>query len=140
MFKRILVPVDVSEPETARPGLERAVALAQASNGTIRLIYVRSVIPVSYMEFIPPDFDTGAQKDAEDKLAAIAAGVPLPKDRVSHLVTLGGVYHDVLQEAEKIGADLIVIGSHRPTMATYLIGSNAATIVRHAKCSVLVVR
>ena len=53
---------------------------------------------------------------------------------------MGGVYHDVLQEAEKIGADLIVVGSHRPTMATYLIGSNAAAIVRHAKCSVLVVR
>jgi nucleotide-binding universal stress UspA family protein len=35
---------------------------------------------------------------------------------------------------------LIVVGSHRPTMATYLLGSNAKTIVRHAKCSVLVVR
>jgi nucleotide-binding universal stress UspA family protein len=33
-----------------------------------------------------------------------------------------------------------VIGSHRPSMAIYLIGSNAARIVRHAKCSVLVVR
>jgi nucleotide-binding universal stress UspA family protein len=33
-----------------------------------------------------------------------------------------------------------VVGSHRPTMATYLLGSNAKTIVRHAKCSVLIVR
>ena len=38
------------------------------------------------------------------------------------------------------GADLIVIGSHRPAMSTYLLGSNAKTIVRHAKCSVLVLR
>ena len=45
-----------------------------------------------------------------------------------------------LAEAEDWGADLIVVGSHRPTMATYLLGSNAKTIVRHAKCSVLVVR
>ena len=37
-------------------------------------------------------------------------------------------------------ADLIVIGSHRPAMSTYLLGSNAKTIVRHAKCSVLVLR
>ena len=38
------------------------------------------------------------------------------------------------------GYDLIVVGSHRPAMATYLLGSNASTIVRHAPCSVLVVR
>jgi nucleotide-binding universal stress UspA family protein len=53
---------------------------------------------------------------------------------------MGSVYDDVLQEAEKSAADLIVVGSHRPSMATYLIGSNAVRIVRHAKCSVLVVR
>ena len=56
------------------------------------------------------------------------------------MVRLGSVYNEVLDEAEKTGADLVVIGSHRPTMATYLLGSNASTIVRHAKCSVLVVR
>ena len=67
-------------------------------------------------------------------------GIRLPKERVSSAVIMGGVYHDVLQEAERIGADLIVVGSHGPTMATYLIGSNAAAIGRHAECSVLVVR
>ena len=37
-------------------------------------------------------------------------------------------------------ADLVVVGSHRPVMSDYLLGSNAKTIVRHALCSVLVVR
>ncbi len=140
MFRTILVPVDIGDVETSRPALDRAVALAEASGGTIRVIYVRSLVPVSFMEFVPPTFDTAQQGEAEKRLAVIAQGVRLPKERVSSVVTMGGVYHDVLQEAEKIGADLIVVGSHRPTMATYLIGSNAATIVRHAKCSVLVVR
>ena len=53
---------------------------------------------------------------------------------------LGSVYDQVLAEATEFNADLIVVGSHRPSMSTYLIGSNAARIVRHAKCSVLVVR
>jgi nucleotide-binding universal stress UspA family protein len=140
MFKTILVPVDIEDVETARPALDRAVALADASGGTVRLIYVRSLVPVSYMEFVPPDFDAAQQEESAKRLAALAAGVRLPKNRVSSVVTLGGVYHDVLNEAEKIGADLIVVGSHRPTMATYLLGSNAASIVRHAKCSVLVIR
>jgi nucleotide-binding universal stress UspA family protein len=56
------------------------------------------------------------------------------------VVGLGSVYNEVLNQADRIGADLIVVGSHQPSMATYLLGSNAATIVRHAKCSVLVVR
>lgn len=140
MFKKILVPVDIDDIETSRPALDRAVTLADASGGSIRVIYVRSLVPMSFMEFVPPSFDAAQQEDAETRLAALAQEIRLPKERVSSTVTLGGVYHDVLQEAERIGADLIVIGSHRPTRATYLIGSNAATIVRHARCSVLVVR
>lgn len=140
MFKTLLVPVDLAEPETARPALERAIAMARASDGTVRLIHVRSLLPMTYMEFVPPHFDESQQREAEEKLAAVAATVPLPSDRVSSVVHMGSVYNEVLQEAERIGADLIVVGSHRPTMATYLLGSNAATIVRHAKCSVLVVR
>jgi nucleotide-binding universal stress UspA family protein len=140
MFRTILVPVDLDDVETSRPALDRAVALAEASGGTIRLIYVRSLVPMTFMEFVPPNFDAAQQQESEKRLAALVQGIRLPRERVSSVVTLGGVYHDVLEEAEKMRADLIVVGSHRPTMATYLLGSNAATIVRHAKCSVLVVR
>ncbi len=140
MFKTILVPVDLAEVEAAKPAIETAVSLAHGSNGTIRLIYVRSLLPVTYMEFVPPTFDLEQQKDAEAKLADVAAGVPLPSERVSAVVKMGAVYNEVLHEAEAIGADLVIVGSHRPTMATYLLGSNASTIVRHAKSSVLVVR
>ena len=140
MYKTILVPVDLGEIEAARPAIDRAVALADVAGGTVRLIYVRSLAPVTYMEFMPPTFDTEQQDVSEAKLAEVAASVKLPSDRVSAVVRLGSVYNEVLEEAEKTGADLIVIGSHRPTMATYLLGSNAATIVRHAKSSVLVVR
>ena len=140
MFKTILLPVDIAEVETAMPAIERAVGLAGPSGGTMRLVHVRSLLPMAYMEFVPPAFDAGQQAEAEAKLAEIAAGVPLPAGRVSWVVRLGSVYAETLAEAEAIGADLVVVGSHRPSTATYLLGSNAATIVRHAKCSVLVVR
>lgn len=140
MFKTILVPVDLSEVEAAQPAIDKGAALAAISDGTLRLIYVRFIVPVTYMEFMPPAFDDEQQADAEKKLADIAATVKLPSDRVSAVVRFGSIYNEVLDEAEKTGADLVVIGSHRPTMATFLLGSNASTIVRHAKCSVLVVR
>src|SRR5947209_19093063 len=111
MFKTILVPVDVAEIETAKPAIERALALADASNGTLRLVYVRSLLPVTYMEFIPADFDREQQEESETKLAAVAADVPLPEERISSVVLMGSVYNEVLHEADRIGADLIVVGS-----------------------------
>ncbi|MEK8126017.1 universal stress protein [Methylocystis sp. IM4] len=80
------------------------------------------------------------QKDAEKKLAEIAGKLSWPSVTPSTVVRYGAVYPEVLAEAEDWGADLIIVGSHRPGMATYLLGSSAAAIVRHAKCSVLVVR
>jgi nucleotide-binding universal stress UspA family protein len=140
MYKSILVPIDLADIEVARPALDAAVELAGISDGHVRLVTVRSLMPVTYMEYVPPDFDVTAKAEAEKELTALAATLPLPKTRISAVVRIGSVYGEVLDEAKGCAADLIVVGSHRPSMATYLIGSNAKTIVRHATCSVLVVR
>ena len=52
----------------------------------------------------------------------------------------GHAYNTILEVAEKENADLIILASHKPGLIDYFIGSNAAKVVRHAKCSVLVVR
>ena len=52
MFKTILVPIDVNDIETAEPALAQAVAIAQDSDGCLRLIHVRSDFPRSVMEFV----------------------------------------------------------------------------------------
>ena len=140
MFKTILVPVDLAEVEAAKPAIDKAVELAQDSEGSLRLVYVRPVVPVTYMEFMPPAFEEEQQAEAEKTLAELASTVTLPAERVSAVVRFGSIYNEVLDEAEKTGADLVVVGSHRPTMATFLLGSTASTIVRHARCSVLVIR
>jgi nucleotide-binding universal stress UspA family protein len=140
MYKSILVPVDLAEAELAAPAITAAEEFATMSEGTVRLVYVRSLVPVTYMEFVPADFDAGQQADAEAKLAEIAAKVKLPAERVSARVLVGSVHGEVLAEADASGADLVVLGSHEPGMLAYVIGSNASAIVRRAKCSVLVVR
>lgn len=140
MFKKILTPVDLADVNVAQPALTVAVRLATASDGELRLVNVRSLMPVTYMEYVPADFDEKARKEAEIALESIANGLALPRSRISIKIRLGSIYSEVLEEAVQWGADLIVVGSHRPSMATYLLGSNATTIVRHAKSSVLVVR
>ena len=141
MFSSIVVPVDLSEIDIAQPALDRAVALAAMTNASIHLVYVRSILPVTFMEYVPPSFDEEQQEDCEKRMKALAAKLPLSdKSKVTTAVRMGSVYTEVLAEAESAKADLIVIGSHRPAMSTYLLGSNATTIVRHAPCSVMVVR
>lgn len=140
MFKKILAPVDLADMPIAQQALATAVRMAEQSGGEVRLLNVRSLMPVTYMEYVPVDFDDKAKKEAERDLETVAAGLALPRDRVTTCVRLGSIYSEVLDEAASWGADLIVVGSHRPSMATYLLGSNATTIVRHAKSAVLVVR
>jgi nucleotide-binding universal stress UspA family protein len=140
MFKKILIPIDLTESSIAKPALDASVELALQSKGALRLITVETLLPASFMEYVPPEFDKSQEERALAALEQISGGLGFPTDNLSHTVRFGGVYVEILAEASEWGADLIVIGSHRPSMATYLIGSNAKTIVRHAKCSVLVVR
>ncbi|MBE1283761.1 MAG: universal stress protein [Rhodobacteraceae bacterium] len=55
-------------------------------------------------------------------------------------VVEGHVYRSILGFAEDQGVDCIVMGSHKPGLSDYFIGSNAARVVRHAPCAVHVHR
>ena len=140
MFKTILVPVDLAEPELAKPAIDTAVAMARASSGSVRLINVLPMTPVMLAEYVPPDFDTQQRKTAEAALAALARDCGLDARHVSGIVRQGGIYHEVIEEAKALPADLIVMTSHRPDMRSYFLGSNAGHMVRYATCSVLVLR
>jgi len=141
MYKKILVAVDISEADVTQLALDAAVALAKVEHDAqLRLINVQPLVPVAFIDYIPPNFDEEMREATEKDLAGLCGKISYPAERVSSIVRFGAVYPEVLDEAEEWDADLIVVSSHRPTMATYLLGSNAKTIVRHAKCSVLVVR
>ncbi len=140
MYKRILVPVDLSDTELAKPAIDTALVMARASSGSVRLLNVLAMTPVMLAEYVPPDFDSQQRSSAEEALAIIARESGLAADKISSVVRQGGIYHEVLEEAKTMGADLIVMSSHRPAMRTYFLGSNAGHVVRYAKCSVLVVR
>jgi universal stress protein F len=118
MFRKILVAVDLTDADATPNGIAEAVELAKASGGIMRLVNIQPLLPATFMEYVPADFDAEQEKRASAALQD----------------------HEILGEAADWGADLIVVGSHRPVVTDYLLGSNAKTIVRHALCSVLVVR
>jgi len=140
MYKKILVPVDLTEPEFAKPAVDAAVELARASGGVVRIVNVLPMTPVMLAEYVPADFDSQQRKSSEEAIAKLAQDSGFENTRLSTVVRQGGIYHEVLDEAETMQADLIVMVSHRPALKTYFLGSNAGHVVRYATCSVLVVR
>ncbi len=140
MFSKIVVPVDPAEPKFSTPSIESAVNFAKQYDSKIWLVCVLQVLPGLVAEYLPPDYEKTATANAKKKLEEMAAAYGLPEGTVRVLVRNGGVYHEVLDAVDEVGADLIIMNSHRPGMSTYLLGSNAAKVVRHATCSVLVIR
>ena len=141
MYKRILVPIDVREGEVAAEALQSAMALAKAFDSDLRLIHIASpIIPASPMAIIPQSVydDIGIYEKTE--LDAMAEKLDRPRGRITTAVRIGGVYPELLAEAEEWRADLIIVGAHRRSMATFLLGSTAAALSRHAKCTVMIVR
>jgi nucleotide-binding universal stress UspA family protein len=140
MYRQILLPIDLADPNLAKPALDTAVMLAQAYDGTIRVVNVLPLTPVMLAEYVPPDFDVQQRKSSEEALTTIVSEIGIDKSRVSSVVRQGGIYHEILEEAKAMKADLIVMSSHRVGVRTYFLGSNAGHVVRYANCSVMVVR
>jgi len=141
MYADILLPVDLNHASSWSRALPVAVALCQACGARL---HVLTVVPSLGMpivgSYFPDDFEARMRAETDTQLHAfVAAHVPADV-AVQHIVEEGTVYDRILATADKIGADLIVIAAHRPELQDYLIGPNAARVVRHAGCSVLVVR
>ena len=141
MYENILLTVDLTDETSWRKALPAAVEYCRAFGATLHLL---SVVPDFGMtvvaQFFPRDYEQGAIEQAETELRNLSAKHVPAGTEVRHIVAHGTIYQEILNAAEKIGADLIVMASHRPALEDYLLGPNAARVVRHAGCSVLVVR
>lgn len=141
MYKDILLPVDLGHPESWRKAVPTAIHYAQASGSRVHLLtvvpdYGKSIVS----SFFPDNHEEQAMEAAQEGLHKFSEE-NLPADiPTQHIVGYGTAYDEILRYAEKTGCDLIVMASHRPEMQDYLLSPTAAKVVRHAKCSVLVVR
>ena len=140
MFKTVLVAIDLEHSEHNRHILRAAKEVTSANGADVHLLNVVAAAPAIVSQFLHENYEQLASGQAEKGLADLAAALDLEKGKVSCMIRFGTVYEEVLAAAEIVKADLIIAGSHKPDVADYLLGSNAARIARHAECSVLVVR
>ncbi len=141
MYHDILLTVDLNDEASWARALPVAIEEAKASGATLHVV---SIVPDFGMpvvgSFFPDDFEEKALAAVSEKLGAFC-GENIPSEiEVKNIVRHGIVYREILEIAGETGCDLIVIGAHRPELKDYLLGPNAARVVRHANCSVLVVR
>jgi len=136
VFKTIVVPVALSEVEKAQPMLHAARQLG-GEDARIILMSVVEDIPTYVAAELPGGFIDRARQNAHSALSKIADEAGVQADIV---VRSGQASAGILGTAKEKNADAIIIASHQPGFSDYLLGSTAHRVVRHAKCSVLVLR
>lgn len=137
MYGRIIVAVDLEHIEQGRALLQRAATFLD-EGGEIRLLHVLEEVPGYIAAELPSDISERRRAEAVVELRAMID--PKADIRIAHEVRRGAASGQILQAAEDSGAELIMIASHKPGLRDYFIGSTAARVIRHAKCSVLVER
>ena len=141
MLKNILVPIDFNEPSSWEKVFPFATDEARLHGATLHVMtMVPSLHYISRTVELPTNIESTVQKETEQRLATIVKE-NMPDDLSPQLIIRNGsVYEEILQTADQVKADLILMASHKPSAKTYLLGSNAARVVRHAQCSVAVIR
>jgi len=139
VFKRILVAVDVADPDKGRAIAATAADIARGSGADLRIMTVPLMLE-ALRDYVPASVTAGDEAAAMKQLEAIAASIDVPAGKLSVAASTGNIAERTLAEAEAFGADLIVIGPHRPSLAKMILGSNATAILKNARVSVLVAR
>ncbi len=140
MFKNILVAVDLDHDTLVDDLLRAASDIANTHRSQVHLLNVVAAAPAVVSQFLPENYEKMASGKIEKDLAALAATVDLAEGAAASTVRFGDIYQEILAHAGNIGADLIIVASHKPDIGDYLLGTTASRIVRHASCSALVIR
>lgn len=142
MYKQILVPVDLNDKGFSDKALELAVWHAKHSNAQVHLLNVLPGIHMSMVAtYFPKDAAEKMKNDVENQLKQFAVQ-HIPEEVVykAH-VAEGKAYATILDYAEKLGADLIVMPSHkRSKLDKVVLGSVASKVVQNSPINVLVVK
>lgn len=134
MYSNILVPMALDHG-IAEASMKVARRLL-APGGRITALHVHEAPQGTASAYLDEAVVKEAFERARSKLEARVADQP----DVTALIVKGHSGRTVIDQATELGSDCIVLGSHKPGLIDYLLGSTAARVVRHAPCAVHVVR
>ncbi len=135
MYNHILVAVAFDADHEPKRALQAAQALSD-NNTRVTVLHVKDAIPGYAISYTPVDYEVGLKEALRNQLDEMADQF---QDGMGVLVD-GHSGRTILEWADENAVDCIVIASHRPGLQDYFLGTTASRVVRHAQCSVHVVR
>ncbi len=142
-MKTFLVPIDFSA--VTERVIEAAAAHAKAFQGRVALLHVIQPPVVAGGEYaLPADIVEEAvstnQRIALQKLDGRLETFRAAQIECSASTVIGVPDRAILDAAEKLGADCIIMGSHgHGRLYDFLVGSTASGVIKRAKCAVTVI-
>ena len=151
MYEQILLAVALQQWEEFTPhalaAREVAAALAKGSGAKLAVL---SVYDYGEIKEPPVSADMAARYredmmqridgSMETKMKAFLAGVQAMDSAITPIVQAGEPRKTILEVAERLPADLLVIGAHnKRSVLDVVLGGTAGHVSRHAPCSVIMV-
>lgn len=133
MYNRILIASALDQGFSER-ALDTAKALV-SENGEIFTAHVMEPVNNVVQSFITKEVES----QAYDKVKKVMAE-RCNDEAIESEVLYGQAGREISKYAKKIGADCIIIGSHKPGLEDFFLGSTSSRVVRYSKCSVHVLR
>jgi len=135
MYQNILIPVVVEHDHNNQASFEAAKVLAN-TDAKFTILHVLEAIPGFALSEIPADLLNKSHSEREKAVSKMADALPGSEVKI----VSGHAGRTIIDYATDNGVDCIVVASHRPGIGDFFLGSTAARVVRHAKCSVHVIR
>jgi nucleotide-binding universal stress UspA family protein len=145
LYRTILCPTEFSDPSTR--ALEHALTLAQETAARLILLHViegladdpRLISEASH--FSVPEYYAHLEKEARARLKSVLPQEARVWCHPEERVVLGKAYRVILDVAEELNADLIVMGvDGTGALNRRLFGSTTHRVIREARCPVLTLR
>lgn len=137
-IKNILLAVELTENE--REPIQKALEYAKQFKAKITLVHaVEHIISygTAYGVAMGAEIEDALLKSATKLMHKL--GKKMKIDEKKQIIKFGSAKYVLLEEADKIKADLIIVGSHGRHGARLLLGSTANAVLHSAKCDVLAV-
>jgi nucleotide-binding universal stress UspA family protein len=145
MYKHILIATDGSE--IGNKGISHGIELSKALGAKLYAVtvtepYEAAIVPQGRGLVLPADYNKQCEESAAKILSVVTSAADAEGIKCDALhVQNRWPYEGIIEAAEKVGADLIVVGSHgRWGIQRLLLGSQATKLLTHTKVPTLVVR
>jgi nucleotide-binding universal stress UspA family protein len=147
IYKGILVPLDFSE--VSKKSVSYAARFSARYNATLQLLHIFEIpnYAVTCYKYgqkrcdqLKSEVDI-AEQEARENLKEFESQLLDRGIKVKAYLRVGCPFQEIVQMANHLAVDLIIIGSHGCTgLKHLLLGSTAERVVEHARCPVLVLK